>query len=69
VHGVLDWHWMFVVHWSRMDQMGHVMGRMGVHSRMSMVGHDRSCVVANRVAVVAMDLVVLLVHGVVSAVV
>ena len=65
---MLDGHWMFVVHWSRMDQMGHVMGRVGVHSRMSMVGHDGSCVVG-RVAVVAVDLVVLLVHGVVSAVV
>ena len=51
-----------------MDQMGRVVGRVGVHSRMSMVGHDGSCVVA-RVAVVAVDLVVLLVHGVVSAVV
>ena len=68
MHGVLDGHWMFVVHWSRMDQMGHVVGGVGVHSRMSMVGHDGSCVVA-RVAVVAVDLVVLLVHGVVSAVV
>ena len=65
---MLDWHWMFVVHWSRMDQMGHVVGGVGVHSRMSMVGHDRSCVVT-RVAVVAMDLVMLLVHGVVSTVV
>ena len=69
MHGVLDWHWMFVVHWSWMDQMGHVVSRVGVHSRMSMVGHDGSCVVANRVAVVAVDLVMLLVHGVVSAVV
>ena len=68
MHRVLDGHWMFMVHWSRMDQMGHVVGRVGVHSRMSMVGHDGSCVVA-RVAVVAVDLVVLLVHGVVSAVV
>ena len=66
----MDWHWMFVVHWSRMDQVGHLVSRVGVHSRMSMVGHDGSCVVANRVAVVvAVDLVVLLVHGVVSAVV
>ena len=64
----MDGHWMFVVHWSWMDQMGHVVSRVGVHSRMSMVGHDGSCVVA-RVAVVAVDLVVLLVHGVVSAVV
>jgi hypothetical protein len=68
MHGVLDWHWMFVVHWSWMDQVGHVVSRVGVHSRMSMVGHDGSCVVA-RVAVVAMDLVVLLVHGVVCTVV
>ena len=68
MHGVLDGHWMFVVHWSRMDQMGHVVGGVGIHSRMSMVGHDGSCVVA-RVAVVAMDLVVLLVHGVVCTVV
>ena len=65
MHGVLDGHWMFVVHWSRMDQMGHVVGGVGVHSRMSMVGHDRSCVVAR----VAVDLVMLLVHGVVCAVV
>ena len=64
----MDGHWMFVVHWSRMDQMGHVVGGVGVHSRMSMVGHDGSCVVA-MVAVVAVDLVMLLVHGVVSAVV
>ena len=42
---------------------------MGVHSRMSMVGHDGSCVVARVAVVVAVDLVVLLVHGVVSAVV
>ena len=62
----MDRHWMFMVHWSRMDQVGHVVSRVGVHSRMSMVGHDGSCVVANRMAV---DLVVLLVHGVVSAVV
>ena len=62
---MLDWHCMFVVHWSRMDQMGHVVGGVGVHSRMSMVGHDGGCVVAR----VAVDLVVLLVHGVVSAVV
>ena len=65
----MDWHWMFVVHWSRMDQMGHVVGRVGVHSRVSMVGHDRSCVVARVAVVVAGDLVVLLVHGVVGAVV
>ena len=56
---------MFMVHWSWMDQMGHVVGRVGVYSRMSMVGHDGSCVVAR----VAVDLVVLLVDGVVSAVV
>ena len=65
----MDGHWMFVVHWSRMDQMGHVVSRVGVHSRMSMVGHDRSCVVTRVAVVVAVDLVVLLVHGVVSAVV
>ena len=62
----MDGHWMFMVHWGRMDQMGHVVGGVGVHSRMSMVGHDGSCVVANRVAV---DLVVLLVHGMVGAMV
>ena len=66
---MLDWQWMFMVHWSWMDQMGHVVGRVGVHSRMSMVGHDRSCVVTRVAVVVAVDLVVLLVHGVVSAVV
>ena len=62
---MLDGHWMFVVHWSWMDQMGRVVGRVGVHSRMSMVGHDGSCVVAR----VAVDLVVLLVHGMVGAMV
>ena len=45
--------------------MGHVVGRVGVHSRMSMVGHDRSYVVT----MVAVDLVVLLVHGMVGAMV
>ena len=66
---MLDRHWMFMVQRSRMDQMAHVMSGVGVHSRMSMVGHDGSCVVARVAVVVAVHLVVLLVHGVVSAVV
>ena len=62
MHGVLDRHWMFMVQRSRMDQMAHVMRGVGVHSRMTMVGHKGS-------RMVAVDLVVLLVHGMVGAMV
>ena len=63
---MLDRNGMLMMQRSRMYQMAHMMsGWMGVHSRMTMVGHKRS----RMVAVVAVDLVVLLVHGMVGAMV
>ena len=65
MHGVLDRHWMFMVHWSRMDQMAHVMSGVGVHSRMTMVGHKGS----RMVTMVAVHLMVFLVNCMVGAMV
>ena len=66
MHGVLDRHWMFMVHRSRMDQMAHVMSRvMGDLSRMTMVGHEGS----SMVAMVPVHLMVFLVHCMVGAMV
>ena len=63
---MLDRHWMFMVHWSWMDQMAHVMSRvMGDLSRMTVVGHERS----RMVAMVPMHLMVFLVHCMVGAMV
>ena len=62
---MLDRHWMFMVQRSRMDQMAHVMRGVGVHSRMTMVGHEGS----RMVAMVAMHLMVFLVHCMVGAMV
>ena len=65
MHGVLDRHWMFMVQRSRMDQMAHVMSGVGVHSRMTMVGHEGS----HMVTMVAVNLMVFLVHCMVGAMV
>ena len=63
---MLDRNGMLMMQRSRMYQMAHMMSSwMGVHSRMTMVGHKGS----RMVAVVAVDLVVLLVHGMVGAMV
>ena len=60
---MLDRNGMLMMQRSRMYQMAHMMSsRMGVHSRMTMVGHKGS-------RMVAVDLVVLLVHGMVGAMV
>ena len=56
---------MLMVHWSRMDQMAHVMSGVGVHSRMTMMGHEGSCMVT----MVAVHLMVFLVHCMVGAMV
>ena len=59
---MLDRHWMFMVHRSRMDQMAHVMRDL---SRMAMVGHERS----RMVTMVPVHLMVFLVHCMVGAMV
>ena len=60
---MLDRNGMLMMQRSRMYQMAHMMSSwMGVHSRMTMVGHKGS-------RMVAVDLVVLLVHGMVGAMV
>ena len=63
---MLDRRWMFMVHRSWMDQMAHVMSRMmGDLSRMAMVGHKGT----SMVAMVPVHLMVFLVHCMVGAMV
>ena len=63
---MLDRRWMFMVNWSWMHQMAHVMSRvMGDLSRMTMVGHKGS----SMVAMVPVHLMVFLVHCMVGAMV
>ena len=63
---MLDRNGMLMMQRSRMYQMAHMMSSwMGVHSRMTMVGHEGS----SMVTMVAVHLVVFLVHCMVGAMV